>query len=34
MIVRVDIPLVNNVDMYNAFCECKSKEICREKAKS
>ena len=30
MIVRVDVPLVKNVDLYDPFCECKSKEICKE----
>ena len=30
MTVRIDVPLVSNVDMYDAFRECKSKEICRE----
>ena len=30
MIVRVDVPLVKNVDLYDPFRECKSKEICKE----
>lgn len=30
MTARIDVPLVRNVDMYDPFCECKSKEICKE----
>ena len=30
MIVRVDVPLVRNVDMYDPFRKCKSKELCKE----
>ena len=30
MTVRIDVPLVKNVDLYDPFRECKSKEICKE----
>ena len=30
MTVSIDVPLVRNVDLYDPFRECKSKEICKE----
>ena len=30
MTARIDVPLVKNVDLYDPFRECKSKESCTE----